>query len=200
MNIASSSLSDIIIRCPWADTVPLMKAYHDDEWGVPIHDDRALFEFLVLEGAQAGLNWSTILARRARYREVFDGFDPEMVALYGPEKTALLLADHGIVRNRLKIVAAVENARAFLRVREEFGTFDRYIWRFTGGATIRNAWTAMKDIPAETLESQAMSRDLKSRGFRFAGPTICYAFMQAVGIVNDHIVTCFRYGELLGGL
>ncbi|MEW6490785.1 MAG: DNA-3-methyladenine glycosylase I [Thermodesulfobacteriota bacterium] len=187
------------VRCPWAATA-LSLAYHDREWGVPIHDDRLLFEFLVLEGAQAGLSWETILKKRPRYRVVFDGFDPAAVARYGDRKTAALLADPGIVRNRLKVSAAVANARAFLAVRQEFGSFDAYLWRFVGGAPRQNAWRRLEEVPAETQESQALSRDLKSRGFRFVGPTICYAFMQAVGMVNDHLATCFRHEELGGGI
>ena len=173
-----------------------MRSYHDAEWGVPVHDDRRLFEFLVLEGAQAGLSWSTILARRQAYREAFAGFDPELVAGFGETETAVLLQNQGIIRNRLKIEATILNARAFLKVRREFGSFDRYIWRFTGGNTIQNAWERMSDIPAKTPESQKLSADLRRRGFRFAGPTICYAFMQTVGMVNDHISACFRHAEL----
>ena len=176
-----------------------MIAYHDTEWGVPVHDDRLLFEFLVLEGAQAGLSWSTILHKRDGYREAFDGFDPERVASYGGRDAARLLANPGIVRNRLKIGAAIGNARAFLAVAEQYGDFDGYIWRFTGGRTIQNAWERPADVPAETAESRAMSHDLKKRGFRFAGPTICYAFMQAVGMVNDHTADCYRHADI-GGL
>ncbi|MDW7710675.1 MAG: DNA-3-methyladenine glycosylase I [Deferrisomatales bacterium] len=182
-------------RCPWAAT-PLSTAYHDGEWGVPVHDDRTLFEFLVLEGAQAGLSWETILKKRSRYREAFDRFDPSRVAAYGPEKVAALLADPGIVRNRLKVAAAVANARAFLRVQEEHGSFDAYLWGFVGGQPIRNRWADLRDVPVQTEESRALSRDLRRRGFRFVGPTICYAFMQAVGLVNDHLTGCFRYREL----
>lgn len=160
---------------------------------MPQHDDRRLFEFLVLEGAQAGLSWNTILAKRERYREVFDGFDPARVAKYGTRKVASLMADAGIVRNRLKIASAIDNARAFLAVQAEFGTFDAYIWSFVGGRPKVNRWKRMSDVPARTAESDAMSKDLKKRGFRFVGSTICYAFMQAVGMVNDHLVTCFRY-------
>lgn len=179
-------------RCPWARN-ELSIRYHDEEWGVPQHDDRRLFEFLVLEGAQAGLSWNTILAKRERYREVFDGFDPARVAKYGTRKVASLMADAGIVRNRLKIASAIDNARAFLAVQAEFGTFDAYIWSFVGGRPKVNRWKRMSDVPARTAESDAMSKDLKKRGFRFVGSTICYAFMQAVGMVNDHLVTCFRY-------
>ncbi len=184
-------------RCAWAKnefSIP----YHDQEWGVPVHDDRLLFEFLVLEGAQAGLSWDTILRKRARYREVFDNFDPAIVARYGKRKVNALLGDAGIVRNRLKIAAAIANAQAFLRVVEEFGSFDAYIWQFIGGHPRINACRTLKDLPARTLESDAMSKDLQRRGFRFVGSTICYAFMQAVGMVNDHVVDCFRYADLSG--
>jgi DNA-3-methyladenine glycosylase I len=173
-----------------------MVAYHDVEWGAPVHDDRTLFEFLTLEGAQAGLSWATILRKRARYREVFDRFDPAVVAAYGEDDTARLLADPGIVRNRLKISSTIGNARAFLAVQEEFGTFDAYIWCFVDGTPIRNAWPRMGGLPARTEVSDAMSKDLKRRGFSFVGTTICYAFMQAVGMVNDHAVECFRYEEI----
>jgi len=178
-------------RCPWARN-KLAIRYHE-EWGIPQHDDRRLFEFLVLEGAQAGLSWDTILAKRERYRQVFNGFDPARIAKYGPRKIASLMADAGIVRNRLKITSAIANARAFLAIRAEFGTFDTYIWSFVGGKPKVNRWKRMSDVPARTAESDAMSKDLKKRGFRFVGSTICYAFMQAVGMVNDHLVTCFRY-------
>jgi DNA-3-methyladenine glycosylase I len=170
--------------------------YHDAEWGVPVHDDRLLFEFLVLEGAQAGLSWETILKKRENYRRAFDNFDPAVVAGYGPKKRQGLLADAGIVRNRLKIEAAVQNAKAFLAVQDEFGTFDEYIWGFIGHEPRQNAWRSIKEVPAKTPESDAMSKDLKRRGFKFVGSTICYAFMQAVGMVNDHLVDCFRHGEL----
>jgi DNA-3-methyladenine glycosylase I len=173
-----------------------MVAYHDQEWGVPVHADRALFEFLILEGAQAGLSWATILKKRAGYRRAFARFDPEAVARLGATDVARLLADPEIVRNRAKIAATVENARQFLKVREQWGAFDKYIWQFVGGAPIRHRFRAMTDVPAETPESQAMSRDLRARGFRFVGPTICYAFMQATGMVNDHLVGCFRHREL----
>jgi DNA-3-methyladenine glycosylase I len=179
-------------RCPWArDT--LMIAYHDREWGVPIHKDRALFEFLILEGAQAGLSWSTILKKRPAYRAAFDRFDPRKVAQYDDAKIALLLQNAGIVRNRLKVRAAVRNAEAFLKVQKEFGSFDKYIWRFTGGQTIQNHWHTMEEVPARTAQSDAMSKDLVKRGFTFVGSTICYAFMQATGMVNDHLAECFRY-------
>lgn len=184
------------VRCQWAGEDPLYVAYHDTEWGVPVHDDRLLFEFLILEGAQAGLSWITILRKRDNYIKAFDGFDPDIVAGYGSKKIEALLKNEGIVRNRLKVGAAVANAAAFIKVREEFGGFDEYIWSFVGGRPINNAWKSAADIPAETKESLAMSRDMKKRGFRFVGPTICYAFMQAVGMVNDHTVDCFRYNEI----
>ena len=184
-----------ISRCPWPRT-ELDVAYHDTEWGVPLHDDRALFELLTLEGAQAGLSWSTILAKRDNYRKAFDQFDPVKIARYRPARAAKLLSDPGIVRNKLKIAAAIDNAKAFLAVQHEFGTFDAYIWRFTGGKPIGNRWSSLKEIPARTPESDAMSKDLRRRGFRFVGSTICYAFMQATGMVNDHIVTCFRHREI----
>jgi DNA-3-methyladenine glycosylase I len=173
-----------------------MIAYHDEEWGVPQHDDRVLFEFLILEGAQAGLSWLTILAKREAYRKAFSGFDAAKVARYKAEQIKRLMQDAGIVRNRLKIASAVRNARAFLKVRDEFGSFDRYIWEFVGGKPIRNSWSTWKQVPAETKESTAMSKDLKRRGFNFVGPTVCYAFMQAVGMVNDHVVSCFRYRQV----
>ncbi len=185
-------------RCPWAGADRLYVAYHDGEWGVPVHDDRTLFEFLILEGAQAGLSWSTILKKRDAYRAAFDGFDPALVAAYGEVKIAELLANPGIVRNRLKINAAARNARAFLAIQAEFGSFDAYVWRFVGGRPRQNAWRTVAELPAETGESQAMSKDLRRRGFTFVGPTICYAFMQAVGMVNDHVVECFRYEEIQG--
>jgi len=184
-------------RCNWAST-PLLVSYHDEEWGVPVHDDRTLFEFLVLEGAQAGLSWTTILQRRPAYRRAFAGFDPEAVARFGTSEVEALLADPAIIRNRRKIEAAVQNARAFLRVREEFGTFSDYLWRFVGGEPRVNHWTDPADVPSSSPESVAMSRDLKQRGFAFVGPTICYAYMQAIGMVNDHLVTCFRHSELVG--
>ena len=179
------------LRCPWA-TTPAMIVYHDAEWGVPQHDDRVLFEFLILEGAQAGLSWSTILAKREAYRKAFSGFDPKKVAAFKADKIKQLLGNAGIVRNRLKIASAVRNAQAFLQVQKEFKSFDRYIWQFAGGKPIRNAWRSGKQVPAETGESRAMSKDLKKRGFNFVGPTVCYAFMQATGMVNDHLVICFR--------
>ena len=180
------------IRCVWAGDDPLYVRYHDEEWGVPVHDDRVLFEFLILEGAQAGLSWITILRKREGYRRALDRFDPEKVARYRAARIRKLLADEGIVRNRLKIESAVRNAKAFLRVREEFGTFDRYLWEFVGGKPIQNAWKTVKRIPARTAVSDALSKDLKRRGFNFVGSTICYAFMQAVGLVNDHTVDCYK--------
>jgi DNA-3-methyladenine glycosylase I len=183
------------IRCAWA-TEGLSVPYHDEEWGVPVHDDRTLFEFLILEGAQAGLSWSTILNKRENYRKAFDRFDPARVAKYDRRKVQELLRDPGIVRNRLKIAASIENAKAFLRVQEEFGSFDRYIWQFVGGKPQVNKRKSMRQVPARTAESDAMSKDLKHRGFKFVGSTICYAFMQATGMVNDHLVDCFRYAEL----
>jgi DNA-3-methyladenine glycosylase I len=172
-------------------------AYHDQEWGVPVHDDRVLFEFLILEGMQAGLSWMTILRKRENFRQAFDGFDPIRIANYGEGKVAELLANPGIIRNRLKVRAAIENARAFLKVQEEFGNFDAYLWGFVGGKPIVNRWTSMSEIPTQTEEARQMSKDLVRRGFRFVGPTICYAHMQATGMVNDHVMSCFRYGELL---
>ena len=183
-------------RCDWANRSELEQSYHDHEWGVEIHDDRTLFEFLVLEGAQAGLSWSTILRKREGYRRAFDNFDARKISNYSEKTVSRLLANPGIIRNRLKINAAVTNARAFLQVQKEFGSFDRYIWQFVNGRPIRNSWRTMTDIPASTPESEDMSKDLKKRGFKFVGPTICYAFMQAVGMVNDHVVDCFRYKEL----
>ncbi len=190
--MSKSATPETIIRCGWAKS-PLYERYHDTEWGVPVHDDRLLFEFLVLEGAQAGLSWETILKKRENYRRAFDGFVVEKVAGYGENKIAALLQDAGIVRNKLKVNSAVTNAQAFLKVLEEFGTFDSYIWRFVGGRPIQNAWKSLKQIPASTGISDAMSKDLKARGFRFVGSTICYAHMQATGMVNDHIVGCHRH-------
>jgi len=183
-------------RCAWAGTDPLFVAYHDEEWGVPVHDDHLLFEFLVLEGAQAGLSWSTILRKRDSYRAAFDRFDPRKVARYDKRKVAALLANAGIVRNRAKIESAIKNAKAFLDVQAEFGSFDAYQWRLVDGRPIQNRWRDMKDLPARTAQSDAMSKDLKSRGFTFVGPTIVYAHMQAVGMVNDHTVDCFRHAEV----
>ncbi|HHS14278.1 MAG TPA: DNA-3-methyladenine glycosylase I [bacterium] len=184
-------------RCDWALTDPVCISYHDREWGVPVHDDRVHFEFIVLDGFQAGLSWATILRKRERFRAVFDGLDPVQVAGYGEEKIQLLMQDAGIIRNRLKIEAAVRNARAFLNIQESFGSFDAYIWRFVGGTTRINAWRKTEDIPVKTPEAETMSRDLKQRGFSFAGPTICYATMQAAGLVNDHLMRCFRYEEIV---
>jgi len=184
------------VRCGWATTDPLYIAYHDEEWGVPSHDERHLFEMLILEGAQAGLSWITILRRREGYRQAFDGFDPEKIARYGAKKKAALLADAGIIRNRAKVDAAIANARAFLAVREETGSCDRFLWSFVGGRPLQNRWTGFGDVPAETAESKAMSKELRRRGFSFVGPTICYAFMQAVGMVNDHTTGCFRYRQV----
>ena len=189
---------DTMKRCAWAGSDPLYQAYHDQEWGVPVHDDRLLFEFLTLEGAQAGLSWITILRKRAAYRAAFAGFDPEAVARFDESKVAELLADPGIVRNRLKVTSTVTNARAFLKVQEEFGTFDAYMWRFVDGGPLQNAWRDIREVPASTPLSDALSRDLKQRGFRFVGTTICYAHMQATGMVNDHTVDCFRWRDLRG--
>ncbi len=182
-------------RCGWARN-PLAEAYHDAEWGVPIHDDRKIFEFIVLEGAQAGLSWDTILRKREAYRRAFDGFDPAKVARYGARKVAALLANPGIVRNRLKVGSAVRNARAFLRVQEERGSFDAYIWGFVDGRPIVNRWKALRQIPARTPLSDTISKDLKKRGFSFVGSTIVYAHLQATGVVNDHVVSCFRWREV----
>lgn len=184
-----------LTRCHWA-TSDLNTPYHDEEWGVPVRDDRRWFEFLILEGAQAGLSWDTILQKRQRYREVLCGFDPAQVARFDGKKMRGLLRDPGIVRNRLKIQATVANAQAFLRVQKEHGNFNAYIWEFVGGAPIQNRWKAPKQVPAQTALSAALSKDLLKRGFRFVGPTICYAFMQATGIVNDHLVSCYRHQEL----
>ncbi|MGB5156888.1 MAG: DNA-3-methyladenine glycosylase I [Desulfobacterales bacterium] len=184
------------IRCKWAGLDPVYIDYHDNEWGVEVHDDRLLFEFLVLEGAQAGLNWITILKKRNNYKAAFDGFDPEKISRYDSDKIRALLENKGIIRNRLKIESAVNNARAFLAVKKEFNSFDAYIWSFVGGKQKTNAWETYSRIPGYSKESTAMSRDLKKRGFGFAGPTICYAFMQATGMVNDHTTDCFRYKEI----
>ena len=185
-------------RCPWAKT-DLYVEYHDSEWGMPVHDDRLLFEFLILEGAQAGLSWETILKKRENYRAAFDQFDPAIVAKYGHKKCKSLLTDAGIVRNRLKIEAAIQNANMLLAVQNEFGTFDNYIWGFVDNEPKQNVWKSLMEVPATTPESDTMSKDLKRRGFKFVGSTICYAFMQAVGMVNDHLVGCFRHGELSKG-
>jgi DNA-3-methyladenine glycosylase I len=188
-----------IRRCEWGiSDDPVYLAYHDEEWGVPSHDDPHLFEMLVLEGAQAGLSWSTILRKREGYRRAFSGFDPEAVARFGRRDVERLLRDPGIVRNRLKVESAVNNAARVLEVREDLGSLDAYLWAFVGGRPILNRWKALGDIPAETAESRAMSKDLKRRGFRFVGPTVCYAFMQAIGMVNDHVTSCFRYRDLRG--
>jgi DNA-3-methyladenine glycosylase I len=183
-------------RCGWCGEDPLYIAYHDQEWGVPLHDDGRLFEMLVLEGAQAGLSWITVLRKREAYRRAFDGFDPAVVARYDEAKVASLLRDPGIIRNRLKIRAAVQNARAFLDIQDEFGSFDRFMWEFVGGRPIQNSWQSYREIPVTTSESERMSRELRSRGFRFVGPTICYSHMQAVGMVNDHENSCFRHAEI----
>jgi DNA-3-methyladenine glycosylase I len=185
----------VLRRCPWAKN-ELYILYHDNEWGVPVHDDRVLFEFLILEGAQAGLSWETILKKREQYRKAFEDFDPAVVARYGAKKLNALLANPGIVRNRLKITAAVRNAQAYLAVQEEFGSFDEYLWGFVDGRPKQNGWQSMSAVPARTDESDALSKDLKRRKFTFVGSTICYAFMQAVGLVNDHLVDCFRHKEL----
>jgi DNA-3-methyladenine glycosylase I len=179
-------------RCPWAQT-PINVEYHDTEWGVPLHDDRALFELLILEGAQAGLSWTTILNKRENYRRAFDEFDAQKIAKYGAKKVAALLGDAGIVHNRLKIAATIQNAKSFLQVQQEFGSFDRYLWAFVGGKPIVNRRRSIKELPTRTAESDAMSRDLLQRGFKFVGTTICYAFMQATGMVNDHLITCPRH-------
>ena len=184
------------MRCEWCGTDPLYVAYHDQEWGVPVHDDHRLFEFLVLDAMQAGLSWITILRKRENFRRAFDSFDASKIAKYRNRRVATLLKDAGIIRNRLKIEATIKNARSFLDIQREFGTFDRYIWNFIGGKTKHNAWASLKQIPAKTVEAENMSRDMVRRGFRFVGPTICYAFMQAAGLVNDHAVYCFRHAEL----
>jgi DNA-3-methyladenine glycosylase I len=186
------------VRCVWAQN-PLNIPYHDKEWGVPVHDDRVLFEFLILEGAQAGLSWDTVLQKRARYREVFDMFDPSRVARYDSRKVQSLLADPGIIRNRLKIASAIKNAQLFLNVQDECGSFDSYVWRFVDGVPRKNSWKRFKQVPARTAQSDALSKDLRQRGFKFVGTTICYAFMQAVGLVNDHLTSCFRFAELDAG-
>jgi DNA-3-methyladenine glycosylase I len=183
-------------RCEWADRSELEQSYHDNEWGVAIHDDRSLFEFLALEGAQAGLSWSTVLRKREGYRKAFDNFDVQKISHYSENDVSRLLANSEIIRNRLKINATITNARAFLQVQEKFGGFDHYIWQFVNGRPIQNSWEKVTDIPSSTPESEAMSKDLQKRGFKFVGSTICYAFMQAVGMVNDHVVGCFRYEEL----
>lgn len=191
------STSDTVRRCRWASN-ELAIAYHDEEWGVPLHDDQRLFEFLILEGAQAGLSWDTILRKRSNYRIAFDNFDPLRVARYGPKKVRELLRNPGIVRNRLKIESAIQNAKAFLLVQKEFRSFDVYVWNFVGGQATQNVWGASELLPTSTPQSDAMSKDLKRRGFNFVGTTICYAFMQAVGLVNDHSADCFRYAQIKG--
>ncbi len=185
-------------RCAWSMGHPMMLRYHDTEWGVPLHEDRKLFEFLVLDGAQAGLSWQTVLLKRENYREAFDGFDPQKIARYTRRRVENLLQNPGVIRNRLKIESAVTNARSFLRVQDEFGSFDRYVWQFSGGRPRINRFKTLKQIPAKTSESDAMSKDLQRRGFKFVGSTICYAFMQAAGMVNDHVTSCYRYGEVQG--
>lgn len=180
-------------RCGWVNEDPLYQRYHDEEWGVPVHDDQKLFEMLILEGAQAGLSWYTVLKKREAYREAFDRFDPEKVAAYDDAKVAELLSNEGIIRNRLKVQSAITNAKAFLNVQKEFGSFDTYLWQFVGGAPLEHHRESLKDVPASTPQSDAMSKDLRKRGFKFVGTTICYAFMQATGMVNDHTVNCFRY-------
>ncbi|MDH4037904.1 MAG: DNA-3-methyladenine glycosylase I [Candidatus Krumholzibacteria bacterium] len=184
---------ELLKRCIWPGDDPLMLAYHDEEWGAPLHDDRRLFEFLILEGAQAGLSWRTILNKRANYRRAFDRFDAKKIAAYRAADVRRLLGDAGIVRNRLKIESAIDNARAFLDVKKEFGTFDRYVWSFVDGKPVQNKWKGLRELPAKTAVSDTMSKDLKKRGFRFVGSTICYAFMQATGMVNDHTVDCYRH-------
>jgi DNA-3-methyladenine glycosylase I len=187
--------TETLVRCAWSAS-ELMRRYHDEEWGVPLHDDRRLFEAIVLDGAQAGLSWETILRKRENYRAAFDGFDPMVVASYGPDKVTELLANPGIIRNRQKIASAIANARAFLAVQDELGSFDRYLWGFVGGKPIVNTWRSMAELPGQSPESDALSKDLRRRGFSFVGSTICYAFMQAAGLVNDHTVDCFRYRQV----
>ncbi len=189
----------MITRCSWAGLHPLYISYHDKEWGVPLHDDKRLFEFLVLDGAQAGLSWLTILKKRNNYRHLFDGFDPEKVAAYDDKKIEILLHDPGIVRNRLKILGAIENAKAFLDIKSQFGSFDSYIWRFVNEKPLINEWKTIKEIPPKSDISVAMSKDLIKKGFKFTGPVICYSFMQAAGMVNDHITECFRYTQINAG-
>ena len=184
-------------RCPWATTEPNI-TYHDKEWGVPVHDDRLLFEFLILEGAQAGLSWTTILKKRDNYRRAFADFDARKIAAFDDKKVTGLLANEGIVRNRLKIIATIQNARVFLAVQQEYGSFDAYLWQFIGGKPKLNAWKTLKAIPPRTAESEAMSKALTKQGFKFVGPAICYALMQAAGMVNDHTIDCFRYTEIAG--
>jgi DNA-3-methyladenine glycosylase I len=190
-----TSLGTNPVRCHWATREPNL-SYHDNEWGVPVHDDRIWFEFITLEGAQAGLSWETVLKKRDRYRQVFANFDPRKVARYDAKKVKTLLADSGIIRNRLKIAATISNARSFLKVQQEFGSFDKYIWQYNGGRPKQNVWKTHKSLPARSAESDALSKDLQRRGFRFVGSTICYALMQATGLVNDHMVDCFRYPQV----
>jgi len=190
-------IMDDKIRCEWGRELEIYRNYHDYEWGVPVHDDRLLFEMLNLEGAQAGLNWYLILQKRENYRLLFDNFEAEKIANYSDDKIQAILQDARIVRNRLKIQAVVTNAKAFLAIQDVFGSFDRYLWQFVGGKPITNHWTQMSELPASTPQSDALSKDLKKRGFKFIGTTICYAFMQAVGMVNDHMVDCFRFGEII---
>ncbi|MFK5855075.1 MAG: DNA-3-methyladenine glycosylase I [Bacteroidota bacterium] len=185
-----------IVRCPWPGDKQLDTKYHDEEWGVPVHDDKKLFEFLLLDAFQAGLSWSTILNKRENFREAFDGFDAKIIADYDEEKIAELLQNKGIIRNKLKIRSTIKNAELYLNIQQEYGSFDSYIWQFVGGKTIVNRWSKMDEIPVNTIESDAMSKDLKKRGFKFVGTTICYAFMQAAGLVNDHMVDCYRYEEV----
>ena len=191
-----SSNKDTMKRCEWSEHSDLERVYHDEEWGVPLHDDRKLFEYMILDAAQAGLSWLTILKKRENYQKAFDNFQPEKIARYTPRRVALLLRNPGIIRNRLKIESSISNARIFLKLKEEFGSFDRYIWQFVGERPIQNAWHLQRDVPPTSPESEAMSRDLKKRGFRFVGSTICYAFMQAAGMVNDHVTSCFRYRKI----
>lgn len=193
--LQAPSIQNPVLRCRWAGNDPLYLKYHDEEWGMPVHDDRKLFEMLILEGAQAGLSWITILRKRENYLKAFDNFDAKKVAKYDSKKVARLLQNEGIIRNRLKINAAIVNAKLFLEVQKEFGSFDKYIWQFVGGKPIKNKWKTIKEVPPKTEESDAMSKDLKKRGFKFIGSTICYAFMQAVGMVNDHTVDCFRHNS-----
>lgn len=192
-------MSNELKRCDWCGDNPLYQDYHDHEWGVPLHDERRLFEMLILEGAQAGLSWITILKKRDNYRRAFDNFDAEKIAAYGQRDIERLLGDSGIVRNKLKINAAIQNAKAVLKIREEFGSFDTFIWRYVSGEPIQNSWSSFDQVPAETELSKQISKDLKKRGCRFVGPTIMYAYMQSIGMVNDHVTDCFRYNELGGG-
>ncbi len=196
--MAEAFAEDGLTRCAWSFSEPLMLAYHDEEWGVPLHDDRALYELLVLEGMQAGLSWMTVLRKRENFRRAMDGFDPSRVSRYSQDKMKRLLADAGIIRNRMKLEAAINNAQRFPEVQEEFGSFDAYIWRFIGGRPKVNRFASLADLPPETEESRVMCKDLRARGFRFVGPTICYAYMQGAGLVNDHTTDCFRHAELMG--